>query len=421
MKFTKEEKNKLGFKYHVTLMCSGNDTHNEKYLSDAKDVATGLAQRNHVLVNGASKVGLMGVTARAAHVAGGEVYGIGLKDYEPEIHDWFTNWEGFSSYKNRILRLTDLADVFIAMAGGLGTIHEILDVHINQFLGKEQRPVIIISPMAEIYQGICEKVKSEGLYWDKLPEFIHYAHDANEALKILDTIIASYDESGYINKNYYPALSAEDIYSNVKQFDEKYQVLYSGLELVVHPDVYPPNRFRSSVIFAKHITDELCKDKVVFDIGCGPGNLGILAAIHGAKQVISVDINPAAVENAKENVELLKLTNVDVREGSVFKAIGQEKADLIFFHPPFHHEKIKDNKTKLMNSVSTDGFNVLDKFFEGVEDYLKPEGMIYLGFSNKDQESLDHLEGLMKKYKVTMIAHEYEGSTADYRLYEIKL
>lgn len=421
MIFSPEDKKKLRFKYHVTLMCSGNDTTNEKYLRDAKDIAIGIAQRNMVLVNGASNVGMMGVTGREAHKAGGEVYGVGLKDYEPQIYDWVTNWEGFSSYRLRIRRLTDLADVFISMAGGLGTIHEILDVHINQFLGKEERPVIIISPMAEIYRDLCDKVKAEGLYWSKLPEYIYFVKDASEALAVLDTVIKKYDESGYINKTYYPVLTAEQIYSNIKKYDEKYRILYAGLDLVVYPDVYPPNRFRSSLTFAKYINKALCKDKVIFDIGCGPGNLGILAAINGAKKVISVDINPSAVENTKENVKTLGLNNVDVREGSVFNAIGQEKANLIFFHPPFHREKIADNHTKLMNSVSTDGFNVLDKFFENVTNYLLPDGKIYLGFSNKDVESLAHLEELMKRYRTKMIAHEYVGSIADYRLYEISL
>lgn len=419
MKFSQEEKNNLGYKYHVTLMCSGNDTQNEKYLNDAKEVARGVAERKMVLVNGASNVGLMGVTGREAHAAGGEVFGVGLKDYEPEIYSHFTNWEGYSSYKYRIQRLTDLADVFVAMAGGLGTLHEILDVHINQFLGKESRPVIIMSPMAEMYKDLCDKVKNEGLYWGKLPEYIYFAKDGADALRILDEIIEKYNESGYINKNYYPVLSSEAIYQNIKQFEEKYHVLYSGLELVVHPDVYPPNRFRSSLTFAKHITEDVCKDMTIFDIGCGPGNLGILGATKGAKKVISVDINPSAVANAKENVERLGLKNVDVREGSVFSAIGQEKADVIFFHPPFHHEKIKANHTKLMNCVSTDGFNVLDGFFEKVDNYLKPEGAVYLGFSNKDIVSLKHLEELMEKYIVTMVAHEYKDSMADYRLYKI--
>ena len=421
MKFSKTEKNKLGFKYHVTLMCSGNDTTNEKYLEDAKSVAIGLAKREIVLVNGASKAGLMGVTGREAHAAGGEVYGIGLKDYEPEIYDWFSNWEGFSSYNLRTRRLTELGDVFIAMAGGLGTIHEILDVHINQFLGKEERPLIIMSPMAEIYAEICENVKKEGLYWDKLPEHIYFVKDADEALGVLDKVITEYDASGYINKNYYPVLTSEQIYESIKKYDEKYNVLYSSLEWIVYPDVYPPNRFRSSLTFAKHINRDMCEDKVIFDIGCGPGNLGILGAINGAKKVISVDINPSAVQNTEENVGRFKLSNVEVRESSVFTAIGQEKADVIFFHPPFHHEKVPTDHTKLMNSVSTDGFKVLDQFFEGVRDYLQPNGKIYLGFSNKDQESLDHLEYLMKDFKVLLITHEYVGSSADWRFYEISI
>lgn len=420
-KISIEEKNNMGFRYHITVMCSGNDTNNEKYINDAKAVAKGIALRNLVLVNGASEKGIMGVTGKEAYENGGEVYGIGLKDYEPTIYHWFHNWEGFSSYNLRTKRLTQLADVFVVLAGGLGTLHEILDVHINQFLGKEKRPMIIVSPMAEIYQDICEKIKKEGLYWDKLPENIHYAQDGEEALKILDGIISGYDESGYVNSHYYPVLSSESIYNSIKEYNEKYNVLYHGLELVVHPDVYPPNRFRSSSTFAENLTKDLCENKTIFDIGCGPGNLGILGAINGAKYVVCVDINPAAVVNAKENVQRLKLSNIDVREGSVFNAIGNEKADLIFFHPPFHHEKIEDNHTRLMNCVSTDGFYVLDKFFTEVENYLNPDGKIYLGFSNKDLQSLTHLEELLKNFVVKIVAHKYKNSSADYRLYEITL
>ncbi len=127
------------------------------------------------------------------------------------------------------------------------------------------------------------------------------------------------------------------------------------------------------------------------------------------------------MQNTEENVGRFKLSNVEVRESSVFTAIGQEKADVIFFHPPFHHEKVPTDHTKLMNSVSTDGFKVLDQFFEGVRDYLQPNGKIYLGFSNKDQESLDHLEYLMKDFKVLLITHEYVESSADWRFYEISI
>jgi predicted Rossmann-fold nucleotide-binding protein/precorrin-6B methylase 2 len=420
-KISKAEKELLGYKYRVTLMCSGNDTKNETYISDAQEIARGIADRNHIIVNGASENGLMGITGREAHKHGGEVYGVGLKDYEPVIHPWFSNWEGFSSYNLRIRRLTDLGDVFLALAGGLGTLHEILDLHINQFLGNELRPIIIMSPMAEIYQSLCEKVKEEGLYWDKLPENIYYANTAKEALTILDKITSHYDEEGYINRTFYPVLGSEEIYTDIKAYNEKYEVLYAGQKWVVHPDVYPPNRFRSSIVFAKNITGELCKDKVIFDIGCGPGNLGILGALNGAQKVISVDINPAAVANTEENVKRFALKNVDVRESSVFSAIGQEKADVIFFHPPFHHEKIDNNHTKLMNCVSTDGLYILNEFFKKIRTYLKPGGVIYLGFSNKDPKSLTHLEALLNKHTYEIICHEYKNSDADYRLYKITM
>jgi ribosomal protein L11 methyltransferase len=47
-----------------------------------------------------------------------------------------------------------------------------------------------------------------------------------------------------------------------------------------------------------------CKDKIVLDIGCGSGILSITAARLGSHKVIGVDIDPIAVETAKENIRI---------------------------------------------------------------------------------------------------------------------
>lgn len=68
---------------------------------------------------------------------------------------------------------------------------------------------------------------------------------------------------------------------------------------------------------------------VVYDIGCGSGILAIAAAKLGAKEVIAVDLDQAAVETSAENVKLNHVVEqVDVRHGNLMEVV-KGKADIV--------------------------------------------------------------------------------------------
>lgn len=78
-------------------------------------------------------------------------------------------------------------------------------------------------------------------------------------------------------------------------------------------------------------------DKVL-DVGCGSGILAIAGALLGAGEVLGVEIDPVAVDIAKENLELNKVTHVakaqygDLTKGIDFKAdvvVANLMADLV--------------------------------------------------------------------------------------------
>lgn len=77
------------------------------------------------------------------------------------------------------------------------------------------------------------------------------------------------------------------------------------------------------------------KDKLIFDLYSGTGTIAQLLA-PVAKKVIGVEIVEEAVEAAKENAELNKLTNCQFIAGDVLKVIDtiEEKPDLIVLDPP---------------------------------------------------------------------------------------
>ena len=92
------------------------------------------------------------------------------------------------------------------------------------------------------------------------------------------------------------------------------------------------------------------KDKVVLDLGSGPGILGLTALLLGAKKVIFLDIDPSALRLAKKNYRLVKkeseykLINKDYTLGevefinkdiSLLKKSELEPIDVCLLNPPF--------------------------------------------------------------------------------------
>lgn len=115
----------------------------------------------------------------------------------------------------------------------------------------------------------------------------------------------------------------------VKPIWEEYEV--SGDELVVELD--PGMAFGTGT----HETTRMCvealekhvkQDSVVFDIGTGSGILAIVASKLGAKHVVGVDLDPVAVDSAKENVEYNKVENIEILEGNLLDVV-EGKADLV--------------------------------------------------------------------------------------------
>ena len=70
-------------------------------------------------------------------------------------------------------------------------------------------------------------------------------------------------------------------------------------------------------------------NKSVLDMGCGTAVLAILASQKGAKHLTAIDFDEWAYENAKENVVLNNISNIDVKLGEV-DLIATKKFDFIF-------------------------------------------------------------------------------------------
>jgi len=114
----------------ICIFCGASPGLDPAYRDLASAVGRGLAERGIGVVYGGGRVGLMGTLADAAIAAGGEVIGViprRLVDREL-AHHGLTELHVVASLHERKARMAELADGFIALPGGLGTLEELAEV-----------------------------------------------------------------------------------------------------------------------------------------------------------------------------------------------------------------------------------------------------------------------------------------------------
>jgi uncharacterized protein (TIGR00730 family) len=135
------------------------------YAEAARALAAVLVERGIGMVYGGAQVGLMGVTADAVLEAGGEVIGVlpsGLKRREI-AHPRLSDLHIVSSMHDRKERMAALAQGFVALPGGLGTLDELVEATTWNQLGIHAKPV-----------GLLDVSN----YWQPLRDLV--AHAASE-------------------------------------------------------------------------------------------------------------------------------------------------------------------------------------------------------------------------------------------------
>ncbi len=419
------KKTKAGYIPRVTIFSSRKDTANEVYIKDAQVVATKISKAGYGVNNGGSAEGLMGVVAKSVQEAGGNMFGIALSDYDLDPNKYLDEYESYDNHGDRQRRLIELGDAFIALPGAIGTFHEILEVHILNILKEIDKPIVLVGEYFNLYKDLIEAFKKENLmHVDNTPLF--YAKDGEEAAEIIIKYLDGLVEKNYYPPIYYPALTSDEIYKHVMKNTSNYKILFEKIVMTVFPGVYPSNRFRSSKFFAK-LVRSLSVGKKVADIACGHGAMGLVALDAGAKEVVMSDINLTAVQNAKYNLNNSAYADKGVVfESNLFEkipSIYKNYFDIIFFNPPFHNEKVKKTDTSLAHAFKTQSNeeSVLVNFLKVAKEYLASDGVIYIGFSNKDRDSLKLLEDSLKEnnYSFEIIMLENSETVADNRIYKV--
>lgn len=132
---------------NVCVFCGSGTGISPVYSEMAAKLGRLLAESSINLVYGGGNIGLMGVIADAVMKAGGKVTGVipGFLFRKEVGHRGITDLEVVESMHQRKQRMADLADAFVALPGGWGTLEEISEILTWKQLGLISQPVVLLN------------------------------------------------------------------------------------------------------------------------------------------------------------------------------------------------------------------------------------------------------------------------------------
>lgn len=131
----------------ICVFCGSSVGARPAFAEAATALGALFAKRGVSLVYGGGRLGLMGILADAALAAGGEAIGVipQAMVQQERAHTGLTELRVVASMHERKATMSDLADAFIAMPGGFGTLEEFCEVLTWTQLGLQRKPCGILN------------------------------------------------------------------------------------------------------------------------------------------------------------------------------------------------------------------------------------------------------------------------------------
>ena len=177
---------------HLTVFSSSSDAIDPDFFEVATELGRSIAQRRDTLVYGGTKVGLMGAAARAVAENGGKVIGV-IPRYMVEKGIDFSDCEMHLTrdLRERKAKMESLADAFIVLPGGFGTLEELLEILTLKQLHQHQKAIVILNakgffdPLRELFEHVFRqrfaKETTRALY--------HFSSNVPDVFSYLDSYV----------------------------------------------------------------------------------------------------------------------------------------------------------------------------------------------------------------------------------------
>lgn len=171
----------------IAVYCGGSNDASRGYYAAAWEIGQLLAARGIGVVYGGGSVGMMGTVADAALKGGGEVIGVipkRLMDLELG-HKGLTEMYVVDSMHARKSMMMHLADAYVALPGGYGTLEELFEAVTWAQLNYHMKPVGLLN-----HEG----------YYEHLVKFVHHAADVGFVRpQLRDLMVVRDDVAGLLD------------------------------------------------------------------------------------------------------------------------------------------------------------------------------------------------------------------------------
>lgn len=175
---------------NIAVYCGSSSAKNPHFTECARELGEWIARNGHTLVYGGSSIGLMGVVSRAALDAGGKVYGVEPRFFiEAGVaqHD-LTHLYVTDDMTQRKAKMIELADTFVAIPGGVGTLEEISEIfsRIRLGLGPDECFLMNIDGFYNPLRDLLRSMFDQGFLSQVDIDRIHFPQSVEEFAGMLE-------------------------------------------------------------------------------------------------------------------------------------------------------------------------------------------------------------------------------------------
>lgn len=175
----------------VCIFCGSHAGRDEAFLDAARRTGRILAERGVGIVYGGGRVGLMGAVADAARALGGAVIGVIPRALvEAELaHRDLTDLHVVDSMHERKAMMSELADGFIALPGGAGTLEEMFEQWTWAQLGIHEKACAFLNVRGffDPLRLMIDRMADDGFVRRDHAEMIAFRNDIESILDYVET------------------------------------------------------------------------------------------------------------------------------------------------------------------------------------------------------------------------------------------
>lgn len=174
---------------YIAVFCSSSEGLKPEFTAAAAELGEWIGRNSHTLVYGGSDKGLMRECARAVKANGGRIISVAPSFV---VENGLLNPESdeivsVSSLAERKSKMMQLADVFVALPGGIGTLDEIFSIAACNVVGECGKPILLMN-LEGIYddlRNLLAKLEKERLLRPENMKHIHFCNTLQECTDMI--------------------------------------------------------------------------------------------------------------------------------------------------------------------------------------------------------------------------------------------